>query len=328
MPVFSNFAESKRSSTHCSSTFDTKTFSKNELLSVIAPPPPKDFHDFWRRAYDASREVLPNPRLKDTGKQIKAWRVIDVTYQTTGGIALGGWLLLPKAGPPKRGFIVGHGYGGRIGPDFHFPFTDAAIFFPCCRGLARSPAPPISPDPQWHVLHDIDKKERYILRGCVEDTWLAVGCMEQLYPDLKGRLGYLGISFTGGVGAIAMAYEKRVTKAHFNVPTFGHHRLRLRMPTEGSGLAVQKFFLDHPRMTLKTLRYYDAANAVEAMNMPVHFALALRDHVVTPPGQFAIYNAVSAEKQLFVLDAGHTGYPNKVKQHKALMRELDAFFDY
>ena len=59
--------------------------------------------------------------------------------------------------------------------------------------------------------------------------------MEQLFPALQGRLGFLGLSFTGGLGVLAMACEERIARAHFNVPTFGHHRLRLRQSTLGSG---------------------------------------------------------------------------------------------
>ena len=59
---------------------------------------------------------------------------------------------------------------------------------PCCfpvfAGLSRSRRPRISSDPQRHVLHDIDKPERYILGGCVEDLWVAVSVLSVLYPGL------------------------------------------------------------------------------------------------------------------------------------------------
>ena len=62
--------------------------------------------------------------------------------------------------------------------------------------------------------------------------------------------------------------------------------------------------------------------------MPVHFALALQDPVVTPPGQFAIYNHTVSEKQLFVLEQGHSDdYRNKTQQEKLLLEELEEFFE-
>ena len=50
------------------------------------------------------------------------------------------------------------------------------------------------------------------------------------------------------------------------------------------------------------------------------------DPCVAPPGQFAIYNAISGEKQLFMLEAGHHSYPNQAQQETELLAELDAFF--
>ncbi len=297
-----------------------------QMLKVNVPPAPKDFHTFWSSAYSAVQNFKPEVELKDTDKKVKNWRVIDVHYSSTDDVTIGGWLLVPADKVPTRGFIVGHGYGGRTSPDFHWPFEDAAIFFPCCRGLGRSAMSPFSTDPQWHILHNIDKRDQYILKGCVEDIWIAVSCMELLFPYLQGKLGFLGLSFTGGVGALAMACEERIARAHFNVPTFGHHRWCLREPTLGSGHAIQAFFRKAPKLTLNTLRYYDAANAAEAITMPVHFALALKDPVVSPAGQFAIYNHTTSDKQLFVLNEGHANYARQEEQKKQLLAELDSFF--
>ena len=304
-----------------------KFFDLADLRSQHAQAAPADFKSFWQDSYQQTLSLTPKIQLKATKHTIKNWQVFDIQYSSTDNLMLGGWLLLPRRGTPERGFIVGHGYGGRDWPDEHLPFENSAILFPCLRGISKSKASPISPDPQWHVLHNIDKKKQYIIKGCVEDVWLAISCMEQLYPNIKGRLGYLGISFSGGVGALAMACEKRIARAHFNVPTFGDHRARLRYPTWGSGKSVQNFFKKHPRTTLKTLRYYDAANAAENISMPTHFALALKDPIVTPPGQFAIYNAVPGDKQLFVLDEGHSNYPRQQQQHKELNKELEEFFN-
>ncbi|WP_111976613.1 acetylxylan esterase [Algibacillus agarilyticus] len=301
-------------------------YSLQQLLAIKTPCAPDDFDSFWQNIYAECLNTHPKPTLHDTGEIHKNWRVFKLYYQTTDQLKIGGWLLVPQDKAPTRGFIAGHGYGGINEPDFNLPFDDAAILFPCCRGISQSPNPPISNNPQWHVIHDIDKKDRYIMRGCVEDIWLAVSSMLCFFPYLAGKLGYVGISFSGGLGAIAMAYEKRVARAHFNVPSFGDHRLRLRLPTWGSGLAVQGFFKRYPKTTLNTLRYYDAANAAERIVIPTHCALALQDPVVTPPGQFAIYNALKCDKHLYVLEAGHSEYPSQEQQKQELKQELINFF--
>lgn len=302
------------------------SYALDDLLKVKTAPPPKDYDDFWQGAYQAILGIDPKPEFHDTGAVNQHWKLYDLRFQSTNDKTIGGWMLLPVSGEPRRAFVVGHGYGGREAPDFHLPFADAALFFPCCRGISRSAAPPISSDPYWHVIHDIDKKDQYILRGCVEDIWLTVSVIEQRFPELVGKIGYLGISFSGGLGAMALANDTRIARAHFNVPTFGNHRLRLRIPTVGSGLSVQDFYRRDPHTLIRTLRYYDAANAAARIRVPVHFALALRDQVVTPPGQFAIYNQVTSEKHLYVLEAGHDNYPTQEQQNKELLAELSDFF--
>jgi len=48
--------------------------------------------------------------------------------------------------------------------------------------------------------------------------------------------------------------------------------------------------------------------------------------VVTPPGQFAIYNQVTSEKHRYLLDAGHENYPNQEQQFAELNTDLIEFF--
>lgn len=298
----------------------------DQLLNVTTPQSPRDFDDFWQGAYQHALSINPSPILRDTGETHKHYKLFELSFISTNEITIKGWLLVPVEGSVKRAFVIGHGYAGRDGPDYHLLFPHAAIYFPCCRGISESACAPISQDPYWHVIHDIDKKEHYIIRGCVEDIWLSVSVLEKLYPAVKKRVGLLGISFGGGVGMLALAQDKRIKKAHFNIPTFGHYALRLRIPTNGSGKSIQDFYQRAPYTLIRTLRYYDAAFAASRVTVPVHFALALRDAVVTPPGQFAIYNQVNTEKHLYILDAGHEDYTNQVQQFTELNWKLFEFF--
>jgi len=302
-------------------------YSLDQLLAVKPPKEPKDFDRFWRMRYQNALTIAPIPQTRKITKNKLGWDVYEISYQSTDDFIIRGWLLLPSSGIIKRGFIIGHGYGGRDGPDFHLPFKDSALLFPCFRGLGLSARPPISSDPYWHVRHNIDKVDRYILGGCVEDVWLSVSALLQLVPELLGHLGFLGISFSGGIGALALACERRIARAHLNVPTFGNYPLRLRLTSNGSAQSIQKYYLDHKKQTLKVLQYYDAALAAKHISIPVHCACALFDPVVIPPGQFAIYNALAGTKQLFVLTAGHHSYPGQTQQEQALINELDSFFE-
>ncbi len=299
-------------------------YGLEELLRVAPPPPPADFEAFWRRRYQAALALDPRPALR-RGTTAGGGVVHDIKYRSTGDMTIGGWLLLPEHGPVERALVVGHGYGGRDGPDLDLPVSGAAVLFPCFRGLSRSARAPISQDPNWHVLHDIDDRDRYIVGGCVEDLWLGVSTLLTLYPWLAGHVGYMGISLGGGIGALALPWDQRIARGHLCLPTFGHHPLRLALPSCGSSASVREFHRQHPDVE-KTLQYYDAATAATFIHQPMHVATATFDPVVPAPGQFAIYNGIPGEKSIFVLDAGHFDYDDKAIQDSLLKRQLQDFF--
>jgi len=299
----------------------------DELRVMRPPEAPPGFEDFWRARYVGALGVNPQPQLSTSGSRHPNWRVHDIVYTSTDKFQIGGWLLLPREGSVSRGLVVGHGYGGRDEPDFDIPVKQTAVLFPCFRGLSRSSRPPIPTDPTWHVLTDIDKPERYILGGCVEDLWLAVSVLTQLYPELDGRIGYIGASFGGGIGALALAFDRRIDRGHLTVPTFGNMPLWLTLPTVGSGHSVQNYQKAH-RGVLETLRLFDAATAATRIEIPMLVAVARFDPAVAPPCQFSVANALpsSNHHETVILDAGHFEYPGSEEQYALLAEKVRRLF--
>ncbi len=303
----------------------TYGYDLDRLLTVLPPQAPEDFADFWTLRYRRALAVDPGLALEPSADRRPGMRVWDCRYRSTDGITIGGWLLEPEQGAPQRGFVVGHGYGGIEQPDFPLPCAEAAYLVPCFRGIGRSRHAPISDNPTWHVLHDIDKPDRYIIGGCVQDLWIGVTALLTRFPGLAGHIGYMGISFGGGVGALALPWDERIGCGHLNVPTFGHQPLRLRLPTTGSAASQQRFAQTHGHV-LETLAYYDAGSAARFIRQPMHVAAALFDPSVAPPTQFAIYNALAGPKQLFVLATGHAENPARIAQEHNLHDALTRFF--
>jgi cephalosporin-C deacetylase len=304
----------------------TYGFGLDALRAVRPPAAPEGFEAFWQGRYDRALRVDPAVRMSESSSGHPHWRVYDISFTSTGDFRLGGWLLVPRSGAVRRGLVVGHGYGGREGPDFDVPVTETAVLFPCFRGLSRSARAPISSDPAWHVLHDIDQRDKYILGGCVEDAWVAVSVLAGLYPGLAG-IGYSGMSFGGGIGGLAIAFDERIDRGHLVVPTFSNIPLWLTLPTVGSGNAVQGFSRTHPEV-IETLRFFDAAVAAERIERPMLVAAARFDPAVAPPCQFSLANALtnSNHHETFVLDAGHFDYPDMAAQHLRLAEKVGRFF--
>jgi cephalosporin-C deacetylase len=297
-----------------------------ELLEIEPPEAPPDFDRFWRARFARAAGIDPWPELAATGATCGDYRVHDLRYRSSDDFVIGGWVLLPREGEIERAAVVGHGYGGRDAPDPCVPLPEAALFFPCARGLGRSRQPGISDNAYYHVLHDIQDRDRYIIGGCVDDLWLCVSAVLALFPAVAGRVAYLGTSFGGGVGALATPWDQRIARVHLEVPTFGHHTRRLELPSVGSAAAVRLYEQRHGN-ALETLQYYDAAVAASYLRIPTLVAAAMFDPAVPPPGQFAIHNAVPiAYRESFVLDAGHHPYPREAAQRQALAEVLGAFF--
>lgn len=294
------------------------------LLAVEPPPEPPEFSDFWTTRYKRAMAADPEPRLTPSERVVPGFVVHDLEYRSADGFPLRGWLLDPADGAAARGVVAAHGYGGEDHADPTQLCPDATYLLPCLRGLGRSAREPISTNPAWHVLHDLHDRDRYIVGGCVEDLWLAVSALLELRPWLAGRVAYLGHSFSGGVGALALAWDDRVSRGHLDVPTFGHQPLRLTLPTIGSGASVQAFARENLYVD-ETLALYDSAVAARYISQPMHLAVALSDPVVVPPGQFAVYNALPGPKQLFVRRAGHVVHAESVAEDRDLIAELRGF---
>ncbi|MFD6424584.1 acetylxylan esterase [Streptomyces sp. NPDC060198] len=318
--------------------------TRESLLKVPAPTAPGDFEEFWRARYEEARAVDTAPELGPVEEERDGVRVHGVTYTSVGGVRLGGWVALPygpvpggaptagSAGPARYGFVVGHGYGGRDrpGPDLPLPLPGAAAILPCVRGMGtRGRVTGIPDTADAHVLHGIGARDTYVIGDCVADLWCAASALLTLLPELDRpeapRLGYLGESFGGGLGALALPWDARFGAAQLTVPTFGNHPLRLTLPCTGSGEAVRAHHRAHPEVT-EVLAYFDAATAATRLTVATLVAAALFDPAVPPPGQFAVYNALAGVRELQVLTAGHFAYRGMVEEIRALRAHRERFF--
>lgn len=302
----------------------TYGYDLEALLRVPSPEGPPDFDTFWQQRYARARAVPPEPTIRPAGR-LKGFDVFDIEFTSLDGVRIGGWLTRPHQGPVTRGVVFGHGYGGRAAPDDWLPIPQAAAIFPCLRGQSRSRLPGVPEAGHDHVLHGIESREPYIHGGCAADIWCAASALLELVPETAPRLDYIGGSFGGGIGALALPWDHRITSAYLSVPSFGNHPLRLTLPCVGSGESVRKYYPEHPEV-VDVLQYFDSATAARRIQIPVLVAAALFDPAVPPPGQFAVYNALPGPKELFVLSAGHFEYAAAAQEDRRLRKSLEHFF--
>lgn len=304
----------------------TYGYTLDDLLQLEPPEEPGDFSVFWQRRFKHALSILPQPILSPSAFICEGFRVYDLSYTSTDQIQIGGWLLEPEQVTARCGLMLGHGYGGLEQPSFDLPCHNAVYLIPCFRGISRSRCATIPQTPQQHVVHGIESRDSYVIGGCVDDCWTGISALLSLHPELENNIGYMGISFGGGIGALALPWDNRITLAHLNVPAFGHQPLRLKLPTTGSALGLQNY-VNSLRHIPATLSYYDSAVAAKYIHQKMHIAAALFDPVVAPPGQFAIYNALKCPKKLKILTAGHFEFAGLQQEEICLIQQLGEFFN-
>lgn len=293
--------------------FDPTYGHDRSALLAVRPPAnePADFAAFWHGTYAANERLPLSYRLEPVAYPDPTMRAYKITFASWGECQSGAWLVEPAQATPAIGCVIGHGYGGRtdIEPG---PWTlnspedrDVARIFPVARGFHISAMEdlPLNHAGQ-HVVHGITSRETYVLRGCVAEQWTCSRILLDRHPHLAGKLVYSGGSFGGGIGALMLPWCDRFVAAHLQVPTFGHHPLRLTYPSIGSGEAVRLHAERNPDV-IEVLRYFDAATAATHIRIPVLAGAALFDPGVPPPGQFAVCNALAGETELFIQSVGH-----------------------
>lgn len=287
--------------------------NQEQLLQIGAPEAPPDFEEFWRQTYREARDGEPRitRRLIESGyPEIDLY---EIEFDSWQGVRIGGWLTVPRKQPVRHGFVVTHGYGGREAADDRLPLGEAVGIFPCLRGQGkRSVQVNVPADGHSHVLVGIEARDTYIHRGCTADVWCAASVLLELFPQAAGSLHYIGGSFGGGIGALALPWDDRFQSGFLRVPSFGNHPLRVTLECTGSGHSVSSYYRQHPEV-LNVLAYYDAATAAKFIKIPVMAACALFDPAVPPPGQFAVYNALGGPRELLVEPAGHFTYDGQAE---------------
>ncbi|HEX8237650.1 MAG TPA: acetylxylan esterase [Abditibacteriaceae bacterium] len=308
--------------------FDPTYGYSQAQLQQIRPPSdiPHDFDEFWRATFAESSAVPLQLKTEPAASPGAGWTMNIVRYNTLGGMRVGAWVLAPTdASCIRRGFVVGHGYGGRAAPQWPLPLDDAAYIFPCAPGFDLSAAPNLPNNAAQHVVFGIASRDTYLLRACVASLWAAATVLIELYPAVATSLSYSGESFGGGLGALMLPWDERFRRAHLVVPTFGHHPLRLQCPCVGSGEAVRELHAQQPGI-IHMLRYYDAAVAAQHITTPTLCVPALFDPAVPPPGQFAVANALSGEHEIFILSGGHFDYIGQEEERQQAQQRFQKWF--
>lgn len=283
------------------------------LSALLTPGPrpgePADFDAFWS---DTFQTFGTGPVEHETVAELdstETHRVTEIRFASSADEPAVAFVMMPRMPSAiRRGLVVGHGYGGRTGPEPQRVPADTAAIFPCAPGThpavrSRFPAPA-----DEHVLAGISHRDTYSHRFAAADIWRAATVLLDLAPGATGTLDFSGTSFGGGIGAMALPWDERFRRAVLDVPSFGDHPTRLSRQCTGSGEAVRQHLRAHPEVR-PVLDYFDSAIAARRLRIPVQVAAAVLDPAVDPRGQFAVFHALAGTRRLTVRAWGHLDGP-------------------
>jgi cephalosporin-C deacetylase-like acetyl esterase len=173
---------------------------------------------------------------------------------------------------------------------------------------------------------NLDNRELYYYKrvylGCVR----AVDFLHSL-PQFDGtNLGVSGGSQGGALAIITAALDNRVKSLVSYYPALSDMTGYLHGRAGGwpHMFAGPNASLHNKKDKIETIGYYDVVNFARQVKVPGYYSWGFNDETCPPTSLYAVYNVISAPKELFVVpETGHWTFPEQhEKTDQWLMNQL------
>ncbi|MEM2087125.1 MAG: alpha/beta fold hydrolase [Thermoproteota archaeon] len=260
-----------------------------------------DFSEFY--AYDKSIPLNPVEELvRDEG----VCKIFKVYFNSVNGERVPALISIPSGQGKHPCIVFLHGYGGSKEDIMSFASLVAA------EGYAV-----ISIDAEFHGERREEGKALYSpnleesRNGIVQtviDLRRAVDYLETKEEIDVGKIGYVGGSMGGILGAIFIGVELRVKAAALLVA--GGNMSLMIMRSQHPAIPAIRKYLEEQNMTYKELQ--EKLDPVDPLNFigkfsprPVVFHLGKYDRIVPAESGEQLYKAAGEPKQVYWYDSGH-----------------------
>ncbi len=295
-------------------------------------PRPADFDAYWDEALrelaatDPRAELIPNPTLRAPGVEC-----FDLWFTGVGGARIYAKYLRPTAA--ARGAKIApavlqfHGYTGNSG-DWSGKLGYAASGF-CvaamdCRGqggLSEDKGGVLGTSHNGHIIRGLDDPDprKLLFRQIFLDTAQLARVVMSLPEVDAARVGAMGGSQGGALTIACAALEPRIKRAAPVFPFLADYKRVWEMDLAKDAYAELKTFFRHfdPRhereeAIFTKLGYIDLQFLAPRIRADVRMFTSLMDTICPPSTQFAIYNKITAKKDMKIYpDFGHESLPGE-----------------
>jgi cephalosporin-C deacetylase len=310
-----------------------KVFGIQPEKLISKHPRPADFDDFWAKAKSDLADVEPNFQCTLMPAMSTATcNVYLVQMQSLGNVTIRGWLTEPVVKNPNKKFaiILGlPGYQVDLDPLMTLQDQDVAFLSLNVRGQGNS-REFINTRRDEFVLHHIENKNKYVMRGVVMDCLRA---MDFIFtrPELDKSKVFVKGGSMGGFLAIATAsLDKRVKLCSAQSPIFSDMRTvvkRVEFPIK----YINMYLKTQPGLKLEqimnNLDYFDVKNFAPNVTCKFMMSIGLLDTYIPPANDMVVYNSMTTNKKLQIFrDYGHEVAPQYVRLENNWMHDQFGLF--
>ncbi|MEY4489652.1 MAG: hypothetical protein RIQ79_2160 [Verrucomicrobiota bacterium] len=295
-------------------------------------PRPADHDAYWAEALreldatDPKVELVPSPVLDAPGVEC-----FDLWFTGVGGARIYAKYLRPtseaRGGKPAPAVLQFHGYTGN-GGDWSGKLVYAASGF-CvaamdCRGQggrSQDTGGVGGTTHNGHIIRGLDDPDprKLLYRQIFLDTAQLARVVMALPEVDPARVGAMGGSQGGALAIACAALEPRVRRAAPVFPFLSDYLRVWEMDQAKDAYAELRTFFRHfdPRHERKEaiftkLGYIDLQFLAPRIKGEVLMFTSLMDTICPPSTQFAIYNKITAKKEMKIYpDFGHESLPGE-----------------
>jgi cephalosporin-C deacetylase len=268
-----------------------------------------DFDAFWQATVNEAVRQPLNAELIPYGLETRGVGVFALRFDGFQGGRLAGWFLQPEGKVPFPGLVVYHGYSGRGTRPLDLLALAAqgiCVVSMDCRGQnGQSQDAATYPEGHyqgWMTLGIRDPRT-YYYRFVYADALRALELLAHRNDVDPSRLAITGGSQGGGLTLAVAALSRRPILALPDIPFLCDYRRAVAISPAGPYPEIASFLKAYPDLqqtVFRTLSYFDCLNLAPNITCRTVISNCLWDDVCPPSTIFAVFNHLTAEKQIEV----------------------------
>jgi len=285
-------------------------------LERYAPPPDSqpDLAAFWERTLaEAASQPLDVELERVADYPVDGLVVSRLAYTGWRGARVAGWFLAREGAERQPALIFYHGYSAHKGQPFDYlawalqGYTVLAIDV---RGQAGDTTDTVVYPGGHHsgwLTQGVHDPDAYYYRGVYVDCVRALDVLASRAEVDMARVGLHGVSQGGGLALAVAALDQRPRLVMAGVPFLCHFRRAVLVSNSAPYQEIAVYLHRRPEHTeraFRTLSYFDTANLADRITCPVLMTVGLQDLVCPPSTVYAVYNHITAPKELRVFPYG------------------------